>query len=444
MSDECIPDDGWPPRRQANWALLLLFLAYIVAFIDRIILAILIRPVSTDLQLNDMQFALVGGVAFSLFYVTAGLPIGWLVDRYPRRTIVAVGVAIWSLATIGTALAATFGWLFLSRVGVGIGEAALAPAAYSLIADYFPPERRGRAVAIYTLGVSLGASIAYFVGGQLIGFASQAGGIALPLFGDLAAWRFVFVAVGLPGLLLALLTLTMREPPRRGDKLEERIEKGAFVHFIRRNRGVSATYFLGYSFINLSFAGFMLWGPALFERVHGMGPADIGVPLALIFLIPTILGQWFGAAVTDRMVARGHADAPFLTGAACAVLLVPTAIAMPLLADTKLAFAALALLVFLVCASVGHHAVVAAAVAPNRMRGLYVASFFFVQNILGQAIVALVTAFLTDTVFGSPDSLGKSMAIVGGAGAVGGCALLLLGRGMLRRASAENRQLSST
>lgn len=426
----------WPPRRQARWALLLLLLAYILSFIDRIILSILIRPVSADLGLSDMQFALVGGVAFSIFYVTVGLPIGWLVDRMSRRVIVASGIALWSLCTVASGLAPSFGWLFLARVGVGIGEAALSPAAYSLIADYFPPEKRGRAVAVYTLGVSLGSSIAYLVGGALIGFASGKGGVWLPLLGNLDPWRFVFAAVGLPGLLLAVMTLTMREPPRRSMTGTTPDAPVRLLSFLRANKGVSITYILGYSLINLPFAGFLLWGPAMFGRLHDMGPGDLALPLALIFLIPTTLGQWFGALMTDRAMAAGRGDAAFRTGAICALALIPVAIAMPLLANAWASLAALAVLVFLVCASVGHHAVVAAAVAPNRLRGIYVALFFFVQNVLGQAVIALVTAFLTDNVFGAPESIGVSMAIVGGVGAAAGFVTLLIGRVYLRKAVA--------
>lgn len=431
------PSRPWPLRRHANWALLLLLIAYIVSFIDRIILSILIRPISADLHLSDMQFALVGGVAFSIFYVSVGLPVGWLVDRMSRRTIVAAGIALWSLCTVGSGLAESFGWLFASRVGVGIGEAALSPAAYSLIADYFPPDKRGRAVAIYTLGVSLGSSIAYLVGGMLIGFTAKHDFVTVPMFGDLEPWRFIFVAVGLPGLIIAALTLTMREPPRRGLSDTGTDEPIRFLQFLKARRGVSLAYILGYSCINLPFAGFILWGPALFDRVHGMGPAQLSLPLALIFLIPTTLGQWFGAAATDRALSRGHHDAAFRTGSLCALLLIPVAIAMPLLADSTAAIIALGLLVFLVCASVGHHAVVAATVAPNRLRGLYIALFFFVQNVMGQAIIALITAFLTDHVFGAPASIGKSMAIVGGFGAVTGFAALMLGRASLRRAAAS-------
>jgi MFS family permease len=433
MDSRAASDGRWPPRPQARWALLLLLLAYILSFIDRIVLSILIRPISADIGLTDMQFALVGGVAFAVFYVTVGLPIGWLVDRMSRRVIVAAGIALWSLCTVASGLAPSFGWLFLARVGVGIGEAALSPAAYSLIADYFPPENRGRAVAIYTLGASLGSSIAYLVGGGLMSFASGKGDIAMPLLGALSPWRFVFAAVGLPGLLLAALTLTMREPPRRNSAAPCTHVPSGLMSFLRAHKVVSITYILGYSFINLPFAGFLLWGPALFGRLHGMGPGALALPLALIFLVPTALGQWSGALMTDRAQAAGHGDAAFRTGMWCALALVPAAIAMPLLASAGAALVALALLVFLVCASVGHHAVVAAAIAPNRLRGIFVAMFFFVQNVLGQAVIALVTAFLTDDVFGNPASIGLSMAIIGAVGAAAGFVTLALGRSALRR-----------
>lgn len=432
---------AWPPRRHARWALALLLVAYIVSFIDRIILSLLIRPISEDLNLSDMQFALVGGVAFSIFYVGAGLPIGYLVDRMSRRTIIVAGIALWSLCTIGSGLASGFGWMFLARMGVGIGEAALSPAAYSLIADYFPPERRGRAVATYTLGVSLGSSIAYLLGGVLIGFAAGHDSVALPLVGDVAPWRSIFIAFGLPGLLLALVMLTMREPPRRGSAgvLEDRDDanKPNLWRFLKDRRRVSIVYILGYSLINLPFAGFLLWGPAMFDRLHGMTPRDLSLPLALIFLIPTTLGQWAGAALTDRALQKGRHDAAFRTAAGCALLLIPTAIAMPLAGSGTAALFALAAITFLVCASVGHHAVVAAAVAPNRLRGIYIAIFFLVQNVLGQAIVAVVTAFLTDSVFGDPASIGWSMALVGGFGATAGFLTLLAGRNALRRAIAD-------
>jgi hypothetical protein len=251
----------------------------------------------------------------------------------------------------------------------------------------------------------------------------------------LEPWRFVFVAVGIPGLLLAALTLTMREPVRRSLSALTADAPAKLLPFLKKNKSVSIAYILGYSLINLPFSGFLLWGPALFGRVHNMGPADLALPLALIFLIPTTLGQWFGAVMTDRAQAAGHGDAAFRTGALCALFLIPVSIAMPLLGNATAALFCLAILVFLVCASVGHHAVVAAAVAPNRLRGIYVALFFFVQNVLGQAVIALVTAFLTDHVFGSPQSIGSSMAIVGGVGAVAGFLTLHFGRATLRRAT---------
>ncbi len=432
MPTDAMAEAAWPRRRVARWALLLLLLAYMLSFVDRIILSILVGPIKADLNLSDTQFALISGVAFSMFYATIGMPIGWLVDRISRRWIVAGGIALWSLFTVASGLAPSFGWLFVARMGVGIGEAALSPAAYSLIADYFRPEHRGRAMATYTLGVSLGSSLAYVLGGMLIGFASKHGLIDLPGFGALVPWRYVFVVIGLPGLAMAALALTMREPARRNPPRDLVAPGRGLFKLMQETRAVTVPYLLGYSFINLPFAGFLIWGPALYGRVYGLGPAKLGLPLALIFLVPTTIGQLLGATITDRRIAAGHADAPFTTALICAILLVPAAIAMPLMPTGMGSLIVLAFLVALVCGSVGHHAVVAAIVAPNRLRGQYIAVFFFVQNVFGQAVIALITATLTDRVFGDPLSIGKSMAIVGGVGAIGGVIFTAYGRRALR------------
>jgi len=431
------PVQSWPAPRMARWALAILVLAYILSFIDRIVLSMLVGPIKADLHLSDTQFALIGGLAFSMFYATIGLPIGWLADRLPRRVIIAVGIALWSLFTAASGLSYGFGHLFVARMGVGVGEAALSPAAYSLIADYFRPERRGRAVAIYTLGVSLGSSLAYLIGGALIGFSAGHGSVTLPLLGATAPWRFVFIAIGLPGLLVALLVLTIREPARRTAPIGLIVANQKLFQLIRQHWRVTLAYVLGYSLINVPFAAFQTWGPALFSRSYHLTPPQLSWPLALIFLVPATLGQLFGATMTDRGYARGHRDAAFRTGAVCAFVLVPVAIAMPLMPNWQSSMAALALIVFLVCSSVGHHAVVTTLVAPNRLRGQYSAFFFLIQNVIGQAVATLIIALLTEHVFRDPASLGRSMAITGGLGATAGAITLMFGRSALRQTPAQ-------
>jgi MFS family permease len=426
---------AWPSRKVAYYALAILLVAYVFSFVDRIILSMLVGPIKAELGLSDTQIALVNGLAFSMFYATMGLPLGWLVDRTSRKGVIAVGVALWSLVTAASGLARDFSHLFLARMGVGVGEAALSPGAYSMIADYFPPKSRGRAIAIYTMGVSLGSGLAYLIGGFLISFANKHAAIHLPLLGALTPWRFIFIAVGLPGLLVALAMLTVPEPARRREVGD--VETGpteAFWAFLKRRWAVVAAYVFGYGMTNVPFAAFLAWGPAFMGRHYHLSPKQIGLALGLIFLGPACLGQWVGAAVTDRRYAAGKLDAPFQTGLVCAVLLIPFAALITLAPTASVSLAALAVSVFLVCASVGHQATVATLISPNRLRGQVSAFYILIQGVIGAAVVPLAVALISDHVLHDSSKIGVAMAIVGVVGAVIGAVVLALGLKPLRLA----------
>ena len=210
---------GYPSPVYSWYVVVVLTVAYMFSFLDRQILALLIEPIRQDLEITDFQISLLLGLAFGIFYTALGIPIGRLADRRSRRGIIAVGVTIWCLMTAACGLARNFSQLFLARIGVGVGEATLNPSAYSLISDYFPRQRRGRAISFYNMGVSLGAGVAMVVGGQIIAFAFDTPRVTLPIVGELYAWQLVFLLVGLPGLLIAALMITVREPERR-DKLQ--------------------------------------------------------------------------------------------------------------------------------------------------------------------------------------------------------------------------------
>ncbi len=431
-----ISEPAWPSRKLANFALAVLLLAYVFSFIDRIILSMLVGPIKADLHLTDTQIALVNGLAFSMFYATMGLPLGWLVDRTSRKGVVAAGIALWSLVTAFSGLAKDFGQLFLARMGVGVGEAALSPGAYSMIADYFPPKSRGRAIAIYTMGVSLGSGLAYLIGGLLISFANNHATIDVPVLGPLAPWRFIFFAVGLPGLLVALLMLAVREPPRRRGEGEQ-AEAGStetFWAFMKRRWPVVATYVFGYGMTNVPFAAFLAWGPAFLGRHYHLSPKEIGLALGLIFLGPACLGQVVGAALTDRRYAAGKANAPFQTGLVCAVLLIPFSAMITLAPTVGVSLFALAVSVFLVCASVGHQATVATLISPNRLRGQVSAFYILMQGVIGAAVVPLAVALISDHVLHDPAKIGLAMAIVSVVGVVIGALVFGLGLKPLRLA----------
>lgn len=426
----------WPSRRLAYFALAILLLAYVFSFIDRIILSMLVGPIKADLGLSDTQIALVNGLAFSMFYATMGLPLGWLVDRTSRKGVIATGIALWSVVTALSGLAKDFGHLFLARMGVGVGEAALSPGAYSMIADYFPPKSRGRAIAIYTMGVSLGSGLAYLIGGFLISFANSQASITLPLVGALAPWRFIFIAVGLPGLLVALLMLAVREPPRRhGEGAQVAADATeTFWAFMKRRWAVVAAYVFGYGMTNVPFAAFLAWGPAFLGRHYHLSPKEIGLALGFIFLGPACLGQVVGAALTDRRYARGKVEAPFQTGLVCALLLIPFAALITLAPTAAISLFALAVSVFLVCASVGHQATVATLISPNRLRGQVSAFYILMQGVIGAALVPLAVALISDKVLHDPSQIGLAMAIVGVIGVVVGAIAFILGLKPLRQA----------
>jgi MFS family permease len=282
-----------------NYALGLLVVVNVFNYLDRQILSILLEPIKRDLQLSDTALGFLTGIAFALFYTFAGIPIARWADRGMRCTIIAGGLAIWSGMTALTGLAQTFTQLTLARIGVGVGEAACSPPAHSLLSDYFPPERRGTALSIFSLGVPIGIMIGYLAGGWINQY-----------FG----WRLAFFVVGLPGLILALvLWLTLREPLRGHSEglhastpTTQTDSLWTVFHFIWALR----------SFRHLSLAaalhalygyGVLAFMPAFMMRVHGMtNTAELGLWLGLIAGVFSGIGTFLGGVLGDRFATRKH------------------------------------------------------------------------------------------------------------------------------------------
>lgn len=272
----------------ARYALGLLLGVYIFNFIDRQILSILLENIRAEIPLSDTQLGFLGGIAFALFYTVAGIPIARWADRGSRRDIIALSVLVWSLMTAFTGYAKSFAMLLVARIGVGVGEAGCSPPSHSLISDYFPPERRGTALSIYALGIPLGSALGTFIGGWV---------------GALFGWRMAFVAVGLPGVLIALLVrLTLREP-LRGQSESLVVGDGEstweVLRFMARLR----------SFWHLAWAGalhaFVGYGalyfvPSFFARVHGMGLEERASWLSALGLIGAV-GTYLGGWLSDRL-----------------------------------------------------------------------------------------------------------------------------------------------
>jgi MFS family permease len=226
-----------PPRPDESslvypWFVVLALTAvYMLSFIDRTILGMLVGPIQADLGINDTQFGVLTGFAFTLFYVLMGVPLGRLADTYSRRNLIIVGIVAWSFFTSLSSLAGRYLTLSAARVGVGVGEASLSPSAYSMITDYFPNRKLGVAISVYNMGIFLGISAAFLVGGTVVDMVSQSGQVVVPLLGRMPPWRVTFLLVGLPGLLFALLMLAVREPARRN--LRRRTGGGSAVLGVR-------------------------------------------------------------------------------------------------------------------------------------------------------------------------------------------------------------------
>ena len=297
-----------------NYALGLLVVVNVFNYLDRQILSILLEPIKRDLQLSDTALGFLTGIAFALFYTFAGIPIARWADRGMRCTIIAGGLAIWSGMTALTGLAQTFTQLTLARIGVGVGEAACSPPSHSLLSDYFPPDRRGTALSIFSLGVPIGIMVGYLVGGWINQY-----------FG----WRLAFFVVGLPGLVLVLvLWLTLREPLRgHSEGLQGSVSATqtdslwTVFHFIWALR----------SFRHLSLAaalhalygyGVLAFMPAFMMRVHGMtNTAELGLWLGLIAGVFSGIGTFLGGALSDRLAARKNDRRWYMWLPACATLL---------------------------------------------------------------------------------------------------------------------------
>jgi MFS family permease len=307
------------------WAVVgLLTLAQVVSYIDRFLPSLLIGPIKADLHLSDFQIGLILGPAFGFFYVFVGIPIGWLADRWSRRTILSVGVTFWSLMTAAGALARSFGALFGARLGVGLGEACLSPCAVSLISDYFPRAKRARAFSVYMAGTFIGAGTAFLVGGLFVQYLGTLPPFVLPGGGALKTWQTAFLVIGAPGLVLALLMLLIREPKRseysRGAVGAASL-LGAAGYIAKRWRAFGAL-FLGSSFVTVTGA-FSTWNVALFQRTWDWSVRDVGVAIGLLYFTAGPLGTVLSLVLSNRGIAKGRKDATLRT------LLTGIAIAFP-------------------------------------------------------------------------------------------------------------------
>jgi MFS family permease len=434
MTSPSADQPTYPSPAYAWYVVVVLTMAYVVSFLDRQILALLVEPIREDLGLSDTQIGLLMGLAFALFYTILGLPIGRLADRYSRRVIIAAGISVWCLMTAACGLSRNFIQLFVARVGVGIGEATLNPSALSLISDYFPRERRGRAISFFNMGVSVGAGVALIGGSWVITTVMDAPPTALPFVGELQPWQIVFLVVGLPGLLIAILMATVREPERH-EKIRMTTADGTLTEELTIRRTIAyigtrwrlyGSHFLGMSVVTCIGYAYLFWIPTMFIRTWDWSILRIGITYGLVTIICGPAGVSIAGYVADRLYKSGRHDAHIRVCLGSALLFVAGSVLTPLMPTSQLAIA------MLIPASLGAAGVTATGVAglmmvtPNQVRAQTTALYYFVINIIGLTIGASGVGAITDYVFGDPLALRYSLSLVSAVAGLGGIIFLRL------------------
>ncbi|MCP4907451.1 MAG: MFS transporter [bacterium] len=370
--------------RQAKIALGILSLVYAINLLDRQILSMLLVPIQEDLGVSDTALGFLTGTSFALFYATAGIPIARWADRGTRTHIIAIGLVLWSAATAACGLARSFAHLAIARVLVGVGEAAGSPPSHSLIADYFPPERRARSLALYTMGASVGLGLGYALGGSL---------------GERFGWRITIFVVGVPGVLMALVVrFGMKEPARgasegRGD-IDAQPPMGMALRQlagIRSYRHIA----LATALYNLASYGFMMWVPTFLIRVHEVDRTESGVWLGLIAAGCGLAGAYTGGWLADFGAARDRRWFCWLP--ACAGLLATPFIFAFLLVDTgELALLCYAPITFISATWSAPTFAAVQGLVPLRMRSMASAVLLFVLNLIGLGLGPQFVGILND------------------------------------------------
>lgn len=363
----------------------MLVVVYIFNFLDRQIVTILAEPIKVDLGLNDTQIGLMTGLAFAVFYTVLGIPIARLADRANRVSIISVALAIWSGMTVLCGYAQNFTQMLLARIGVGVGEAGCSPPAHSLIADYYPPEKRASALSIYALGIPVGSIFGYLAGGWIAEFYG---------------WRMAFLLVGAPGVILAILFKFLVREPLRG--MSEpggsgAVEQPPFLHTIKTLLSNRTLLHLAMGGALTSFVGYGLgqWLPAYFIRVHGMGLAETATFFGLVIGVASAIGTFVGGTLADKLAVRDRRWYAWLP--AYGVLLAfPFYLAGMLVADPYLAIAIMVVPSVLNSLWLGPTFGTIQNIAPTRMRALASAMLLFILNIIGLGFGPFLVGVLSD------------------------------------------------
>lgn len=408
----------YPARAIAWYATILLALLYWLSILDRFIIALLVDPIKHDLGLTDLQFGLLQGIAFAGTFAIFGLACGALADRYSRRWVIFAGVSIWSLATAACGFAQNFWHLLLARVGVGAAEAALNPSATSLLTDLFPPQRLTFAMAVYSMGSTVGAGSAFLIGGAIVGLVAQLEPISLPFVGELRPWQVVFFIVGVPGALLSFSIFTVPEPVRRGPRSLPGTQRSWFsayrelFNFIKSQRRFFVCHYVGFAFASTVVVGGASWYPVHMSRSFGWSTAEVGLYLGLTLAAAAIVGKLAAGHLIDMLYQRGMRDAQLRWYVGCLLAAIPAGIVAMTSTHPWVFLGGLGLYLVLlqplpVCAFTALNLV-----TPSQLRGTGVALFTATSGLIGGGLGPVLIPAAARYIFRDESAIGQGMAVV--------------------------------
>jgi MFS family permease len=405
---KCVTE--YPSRPYAWTVVAILIVTAVLSYTDRQVLSLLVDPIRGELNITDTQISLLLGTAFAVIYGVAGIPLGYLADRTSRRNLIFAGVCVWSMGTIACGLSRNFAELFASRIVVGLGEAALSPAAISLISDYFPPSRRGTAVGLFLSGIAMGIGAAILIGGGVL-HAIKSGALAATPLAVQAPWRMVLLIIGGPGLLWALVILLIREPIRRATQTA-----AASAGVADRSAWRTTPWArVAPIYVVLAAASFVdnavgAWAPTLLIRNFSRDPAQVGVQLGLLLTLGFGGGVLIGGMLADQAGASGGWRAKLRVCVYSGLLILPISLLMNSLHYRMVligvpAYFALSGIV----TAVGFSAILDA--VPNRSRGLAMSMSFFLNVAFGAGLGPTAVALAGDHVFGAKQGLGPPLVL---------------------------------
>lgn len=400
------------PKASAHswWAVWIILLAFILSYADRSIVALLVGPIKRDLVLSDTEISLLTGFAFVICYVGLALPFAAISDRRSRRAIIVWAITTWSAFTAACGFSTTYWQLFLARMGVGAGESLTTPAAYSLVADLFPKEQRGYAYGIFSLANYVGAGLAYVAGGVLLTWFNANRPLIAP-FDSFASWQLVFLALAVPGFLVAPLLLTVPEPRMRLQVKPTPSTYKELFAYLRQNAKLFSGLFIAFGLSAMVALSFNAWGPSFFIRRYGLSEQEAGLWLGVISTVFPIAGMLVGGKLLANWTLQGRDDAPLRLILLAMLVMAPVKAISPLLPTWETALAGYSIGLFFGPFTYIGGAAMLPLISPVNLRAQIIALYGFLISIIGMTMGPFVVALFTDYLFRDEAQVGYSLSL---------------------------------